>query len=156
MKKIEAIIAQFLQYGCLLATICLIGTVMLQIFARFMLAQAPAWTEEASRLFFIYAISFAAGLALKEEYYVHWDLLYKKLSPGGQKLMDLLIPSLVLLLFVLMAIFSLSFIQMGLAESSPGMGMSMAAAFGSMFVLSVGLSLYAGRSIQQAIQNKPS
>lgn len=156
MKRIEALIAEFLKYGTLLATVCLIGTVLLQIFARFLLAQAPAWTEEASRLFFIYAIAFAAGLALKEEYYVHWDLLYKKLPLAGRRFMDLLIPALVLLLFVLMAIYSLSFIQMGFAEQSPGMGMNMSIAFGSMFVLATGLSLYAGRSIQEALQNKAS
>jgi len=54
---------KLLSLGTLLSTIGFIGSTVIQIFARFFLASAPSWTEEASRLFFIYAMSFAAGLA---------------------------------------------------------------------------------------------
>lgn len=153
MKRLEAFIATILKYGTILATLGLIGTVLLQIFARFFLAQAPPWTEEASRLCFIYAIAFAAGIALKEQYYVHWDLLYQRLSSKGKRTMDILIPSFVLILFLIMAVCSVIFVQVGMTESSPGMGMNMGLPFGSMFVLSTGLTLYAGLELKNVLQN---
>ncbi|MEM1124879.1 MAG: TRAP transporter small permease subunit, partial [Bacteroidota bacterium] len=76
---------KFLKYGTLISTYGLIGSVLLQIFARFFLTNTPAWTEEASRLFFIYAMAFAAGLALKSDEYVALDLFFEKLSPVLQK-----------------------------------------------------------------------
>ena len=80
-------IGKILKIGTLVSTIGLIGTVSLQIFARFFLASDPSWTEEASRLFFIYAVSFASGIALKNNSYVGLDLFYnmreKHISRAG-------------------------------------------------------------------------
>ncbi|NJO01809.1 MAG: TRAP transporter small permease subunit [Bacteroidia bacterium] len=59
----------------MVCTAGLLGAVLVQIVARFMLVQAPAWTEELARIFFIYAVSFAAGLALKQNYFVAIDLV---------------------------------------------------------------------------------
>ncbi|MEM6347020.1 MAG: TRAP transporter small permease subunit [Bacteroidota bacterium] len=139
----EKYITKFLQYGTLLSTLALIGSVALQIFARFFLANTPPWTEEASRLFFIYATSFAAGLAFKEQYYVHLDLFFDKMSAGVQKLVLVLIPLLILILFGLMAAYTIPFIIRGQAELAPSMNLQMSLAFGSMFILAASIAYYA-------------
>ena len=136
-------ITKFLKYGTLISTYCLIGSVLLQIFARFFLANTPAWTEEASRLFFIYAMAFAAGLALKSDEYVALDLFFEKLSPTLKKRLLMLVQGLTLLLFGIMAIFSLKFVQLGLPESAPSMKISMAIAFFSMFLMSASVCYFA-------------
>ena len=41
MKRIESFLSRLLTYGTLLASYGLVGTVLLQIFARFFLPQAP-------------------------------------------------------------------------------------------------------------------
>ena len=156
MKRTNYFISKLLKYGTLLSTLGLIGSVLIQIFGRFLLDNTPPWTEEASRLFFIYAISFASGLALKNQYYVHWDLLYNKLSVKGRKFMDVFIPLLTFLLFILMAIFSLRFVQMGLAETSPSMGINMSVPFLSMTVMSAALSYYSALDLQKAIKHYTS
>lgn len=144
------IISGILTLGTLTSTILLILSVLLQIFARFFLEKAPPWTEEASRLFFIYAIAFASGLAMKSNEYVQLDLIYKRLSGKWKRRLDTLIPVMILVLFGLAAIFSVSFILLGVPENSPSMNMSMSVAFTSMLIMSLAICFYA---FQQLILN---
>jgi len=57
--RFAILLTQFLKYGTLLTSTGFVFTVSLQIFARFFLSDVPPWTEEASRILFIYAIEFA-------------------------------------------------------------------------------------------------
>lgn len=135
-------ITRFLKYGTLLCTYLLIASVLLQIFARFFLTNTPPWTEEASRLFFIYAMAFAAGLAWKGEEYVALDLVYKKLTPTLKKGVGRLVQAFILVLFGIMAIYGLQFVQLGILEQSPSMKIPMAFAFGSMVLMGLGICYY--------------
>lgn len=139
----EKNIARFLKYGTLLSTYGLIATVLLQIFARFFLQNAPAWTEEASRLFFIYAMSFAAGLAFKHHYFVHLDLFYDQLPSWVQGILSVLIPLLTLILFAIMALYAIPFMIDGHGETSPSMKIRMSTAFFSLFIMGISISYFA-------------
>lgn len=153
MKRTNKIIGKILKYGTLLSTFALIGTVLLQIFARFFLESAPSWTEEASRFLFIYAISFAAGLAMKQNYYVHLDLIFNKLSLKGQKWLEFLISALIVLLFGIFTFYAIQFIQLGHAEKSPSMAIRMSFAFGSMFIMGASITYFAWIETQKALKN---
>ncbi len=135
-------IGRILKIGVLLSTWGLITTVLLQIFFRFTPLQTPSWTEEASRLFFIYAMSFAAGLAMKNAYYVHLDMFFNRLPLNWQRFLDKTIPVINFLLFAIMALFSIKFVILGIPEKSPSMGFNMGVAFFSMFVMSASISYY--------------
>jgi TRAP-type transport system small permease protein len=152
MKAPVRIFTRVLKMGTLMSTLALVVTVLLQIFARFFLASAPSWTEEASRLFFIYAISFAAGLAYKGRYYVHLDLIFDRLSARGQAFVKVLIAGMSLFLFLVMGIFTLPLIRLGLGETSPSMGIDMSVAFFSMLVLAVPIVLYTWLDLRKAFQ----
>ena len=152
MNRLTASIEQFLKIGTLISTYGLILSVLVQIFARFFLENPPAWTEEASRLCFIYAVAFAGGLALKDGEYVALDLVYRKLSRRGQQILDLGIPLLIMVLFGTMAAFALPLMGMSAAETSPGMGLNMSIAFGSMFLLAVSLVYFGGGEVRKALK----
>lgn len=136
-------ISRLLKYGLLISTYALIGSVLLQVFARFFLANTPAWTEEASRLFFIYATAFASGLALKDRYYVHLDIFFEQFPKKIQHTVELIIPLLTFTLFSILTIFSIQFIVQGYAEFSPSMKIRMAFVFFSMFIMGASISYYA-------------
>lgn len=148
----DRLIGKILKYGTLLATYGLVAAVLLQIFARFFLAQAPSWTEEAARMFFIYAVSFASGLALKNKSYVHLDLFYNKLKPQSKKLIDLGISLLTFLLFTTIAVYSFPFIGMGFAETSPSMKVKMSIVFLPVLIMSASLAYYAAIEMKMAIK----
>ncbi len=142
-------IGRLLKIGTLLSTWGLMATVLLQIFCRFSPFDTPSWTEEASRLFFIYAMSFAAGLAMKNDFYVHLDMFYNRFPARFKKILNLGIPVISLLLFLIMAFYSIKFIVLGIPEKSPSMGFNMGVAFCSMFIMSASISYYLWRKIHK-------
>lgn len=144
---LHKIIGRLLKYGALLSTWGLILTVLIQIICRFTPIATPSWTEEASRIFFIYAMSFAAGLAMKNNYYVHLDMFYSRFPEKFQRFLLKAIPIITFVLFAIMAVYSIRFVLQGLAEKSPSMGFNMGVAFFSMFVMSISICYYLGIEI---------
>lgn len=135
MKRTTLVVV--LEWGTILSAFGLVFTVLLQIVTRrFFVTVAPPWTEEVSRFFFIYTISFGAGLAQREDYFVSMDYFYRKLNPKMKWIIDLIISSISASLFLIMSIYSISFIQLGLQETSPSLGIPMSIAFASMLIMS--------------------
>ncbi len=151
--KLYKPVGQFLKYGTLISIVGLISTVLLQIFARFFLANSPSWTEEASRLFFIFSISFASGLALKDNSYVHLDMFYNLLSQRMKNLLDLVMPVITILLFAIMAIYSVELIILGIAEKSSGLKINMSFIFISMLIMNVSICYYAWSKIIKSFKH---
>jgi TRAP-type C4-dicarboxylate transport system permease small subunit len=153
MKKRKTLLVRMLEWGTLIGAVGLIGTVVLQIVSRTFFAEsAPSWTEEASRFFFIYAISFAAGLAQKDGEYVSMDYFYRKLSLQNRRRLDLITAGCSLILFIVMAVYSVQFIAIGFSETSPGLGLPMAFAFISMFVMSGAIAWFLLEQLYQTIK----
>ncbi|MEL6944187.1 MAG: TRAP transporter small permease [Bacteroidota bacterium] len=146
-------ICRILKYGTLISAWLLIGSVVLQIFARFFLENAPSWTEEASRLFFIYTVAFAAGLAFKDNYYVYLEIFFEKLTPKFQRTLLFIIPTCTAILFGIMTFCSIQFVKIGWIEKSPGMKISMSIAFMSMLILSLTVCYF---SILEIIKTRKS
>lgn len=152
--KVRRGVGRILKIGTLISTWGLIGTVLLQIVCRFSPIDTPAWTEEASRIFFIYAMSFAAGLAMKNEYYVHLDMFYSRFSLKFQHFLKQTIPIVSFVLFLVMALFAVKFVVLGTVEKSPGMGLNMGVAFFSMFIMALSICYYLALKIVKNFKNR--
>lgn len=139
MKKV---IERILNVGTLISTAGFVGATLIQIYARTFLESAPSWTEEISRFFFVYAMSFAAGLAIKGNYYVYLDLFYAKMSPPYKRLVDIVVSVSVMILFFFMGIFAIQYMTLGLVERSPSLGIPMIIPFTSIFLMSLFICLY--------------
>lgn len=148
------IIEKILKAGTLLSTLGFIGSTLIQIYARFFMSSAPSWTEEASRFFFVYAMSFAAGLALKDNYYVYLDVLYAKMKPSYQKVVDAVVPIATIVLFLVLGIYAVQYVVLGLPEKSPSLGFPMALAFISMVVMSLSIVVYAVYELKSSLNKK--
>ena len=135
-------LSKFLKYGTLLTSLGFVMTVSLQIFARFFLSDVPPWTEEASRILFIYAIAFSSGLAYRGNYFVFLEAFYESFSDILKKKIDLISPILSLVLFGFCGFYSLSMLEMGLNEYSPTLHILMIIPFLSIFILSLSISYY--------------
>lgn len=136
-------IGKFLKYGTLVSSFCFIAVTMAQVYARFFMESAPSWTEEAARFFFIYAMSFAAGLAMKGNYYVKFDVVYNKLNTKQKLVLNIIVSLLSILLFLILTYYALQFVNVGISERSPSVGFSMAIAFGSIVIMGVFITMYA-------------
>lgn len=138
--------------GTLVSSLALVLSVLVQIYARFFMENAPSWTEEASRLFFIYAICFASGLAFQQNYFVSLDLITSRLSRRGNLYMEAAINALVFILFLIIAMFSISYIKLGYVEKSPSLGFNMSISFTSILLMSVSICFFASVKICQLIK----
>lgn len=153
MKRSSLVVV--LEWGTLISAFGLIFTVLLQIVTRrFFMALAPPWTEEVSRFFFIYTISFGAGLAQRDDYFVSMDFFYRKFNAKMRRISDLLINSISAVLFLVMTVYSLYFIVIGLEETSPSLGIPMSLAFASMFILSGTVLFYLLKQLIHSINTE--
>ena len=150
--KFKIFLSTFLKYGTLLTSLGFISSVSLQIFARFFLTDVPPWTEEASRILFIYSISFASGLAYRGNYFVYLEVFYLGFSSKMKKVVNLVSPILSFFLFGITARYALSVFQMGFSESSPSLQIIMAIPFFSLLILSCSVSFYSLLSLLKKIK----
>lgn len=142
MKKIAKLIDRILEGGTLVSFIALIAVVFLQVFARFALPKTPHWTEEASRIFFIYTVCFAGGLAVRDKAYVNVDLILVRFRGRFRAFIQLLLDGLVAAFMAIVLKFSIPFIQIGMIQKSPALRITMSYLFTSMLLLSIGIILY--------------
>ena len=140
--RFSFILSKFLKYGTLLTSLGFIFTVSLQIYARFFLNDVPPWTEEASRILFIYATAFASGLAYKGNYFVFLEAFYAGFSPQTKKIVDLISPILCLILFGTFAFYSIYLLEMGFSEYSPSLQIIMVVPFLSLLILSLSIGYF--------------
>lgn len=98
MQKTIKAIDRILALLALLATIGYIGSVVVQIFSRTFLPRTPSWTEESARYFFVYAVAFAAGLAVRANAYVAVDIVVSLIPEKLKKYHQIFI-NLFLMLF---------------------------------------------------------
>lgn len=147
-------VGRILKIGTLVSTWGLIAMVLLQIVCRFSWFETPSWTEEASRILFIYAIAFAAGLALKTNYYVHLDMFYNSFSDRARFFLDRSTPIVIFLLFAVFSFYSVKFVLLGVAEKSPSMGFNMGVSFCSMLIIGISVCYYAWGHIVKVFKNK--
>lgn len=153
-KKIKYYITYGLKIGTLVSTTGLIISVLVQIYSRFFMENAPSWTEEASRFFFIYAISFASGLAYQQNYFVFLDLITRKLNSKNNLILEKAVNYTVFILFLIMTVYSLSYIRLGLSEKSPSLGINMAVSFASILLMALSICFFAGLKIIQLNKKK--
>ncbi len=152
----KKLLSRFLKYGTLITSFGFIGTVSLQIYARFFLSDVPPWTEEGSRVLFIYAIAFASGLAYRGNYFVFLEAFYAGFSQKLKNKIDLVSPILSLVLFGFCAFYTIPLLEMGWAERSPSLRIIMFIPFLSLMILSLSIVYYSALSFLKKIKYRKS
>ena len=90
LKQLERLI----KGAIFMVFLTMIVAVVIQVFARTFMEQTPLWTEEASRLCFIWCVAFAAGPAVRERAYVDVDSFINHLPLRLRVLLAILIDCL--------------------------------------------------------------
>lgn len=142
MQNKKSCIEKSLEYMVIITFIVLISVVFLQVFARFFLPKTPSWTEEASRLFFIYSVCFGAPLALKRGEYVRVDILVTMLPENLQDILDGIVYLILTVLFLILAYFGYIFGSLGFTQTSPAMRLPMYIPYMSIGISGLFLTIY--------------
>ena len=143
MVKTSKQIRFVLKTGTLFGTLGFVVATLIQIYARFFMEKAPSWTEEAARLFFVFAIGCASGLAMHGNYYVHFDFLFAKFNTLWQRRLRIAIYAMLTLLFVIFSFQSIQFLILGWDERSPSLKFPMSIAFIGIAIMGVSIAFFA-------------
>ncbi len=141
-RKVEKVLGSFLKAGAILSTIGFMLSTLIQIYGRFFMEKAPSWTEEAARLCFVFAIAFSSGLAMKSNFYVYFDFLFRKFSRDWQYRITIVMYLFVMVLFAVFSFYGVLMVKSGWQEQSPSMKFPMAIAFISMPLLGLTIAFY--------------
>ena len=135
--KIKKYVDFFVESGVIISLIGMILSVVIQVFTRFFLESAPHWTEEAARIFFIFAVAFGSGLAIRDHGYVQLDYFLDKFHANTKSRIQVIIHGVILFFGILISFYSINFIHIGSSETSPSLQINMSFVFSSMFILGI-------------------
>lgn len=96
MKAITDAISKILKVIGATLFAALVLVVVWQVFARLVLHQPQAWTDEASRMVFVWVGLFAAALVFGERGHIAVDFVVSKLPLAGRKTVGVLIQVLII------------------------------------------------------------
>lgn len=131
-----------LKIGVFSVFILLILTVSFQVFSRvFFPSLSRIWTEELTRFLFIYAIAFAAPLAMKQAAYVNIDLI-DKLPVRIVILVKIVVEIMIAALFLLVFYYGIRFTMLGINQRAPTIKIPMAAVFVSIPIMGALMFFY--------------
>ncbi len=142
----------WLRMGAILSMFLLLGVVLLQVFARIALPQVPAWTEEASRLFFMWAVAFAAGPAVREQAYVDVDSFTIHLPQKLQLWLAILLDVVLVGFSGIMVHESTKLIMSLEGQTSAALMWPMHIFYASIWLQTAMLTLYLARSVVRMIR----
>ena len=127
----------FIKILLIILLISLIGVVFLQVFARFLLPQAPSWTEELARFIMLFLVSLGAGVSFYKGMFISVDiLLYKKDNNAWYYiLIKMLVHIIITFTLIVLLLYSFPMIQVGLQQTSAVLFIPMVIIFSSMMIM---------------------
>ncbi|WP_067142949.1 TRAP transporter small permease [Oceanivirga salmonicida] len=121
----------------------LVINVLYQIISRRFFPQfSVVWTEEMSRLLFVYSIAFGAPLAIEKRGYVNVEIFHHKLNPRVKRIFDILIEIISIILFSITAYKGLVFVKLGMNQHSVTLGHKMGYVYISIVGTCVLISIF--------------
>lgn len=131
----------------------LIVVVMIQVIGRYS-PLSFVWTEELSRFLFIFAVSFAAPIAMEKREYVRVDVLLELLPDKIRKYYDAAIYLLIAIFLCYIIPFAYKFTMIGQGQTSSTMAISMPFIFSSTIITYVFIALFCFVNIYRLFTEK--
>lgn len=100
MRVLTTPLRKILSWICIVLFAALVLIVVWQVFARQVLHNPSAWTEEASRMVFVWLGLFAAALVFAERGHIAVDFAARLMSKGAQKVIAMAV-QVVIIVFAL-------------------------------------------------------
>ena len=152
--KPMALVYRLFKIGALITLTAMIVVVGLQVFTRLFMASAPHWTEEAARIFFIYSVAFGTGIGIKNGDFIRLNLIGKYLSPGFDRLLDILTESVIILFSIVLTVHSVQFVKLGMDELSPALKLTMGFVFISIALIGLAIAVFTAEKLYDLIKEK--
>jgi len=118
----------------------LTAAVFVQVVARYVFNQPPAWTEEVARFCQVWIILLTSSICIRKGSHLAVDYLGPVLPPGARRAVTLLTGTLMALYATVVGIWGIRLVIIGGLQTSPALQLSMAWVY-LVFPLAGGLML---------------
>jgi TRAP-type C4-dicarboxylate transport system permease small subunit len=141
MRKLINAFHKAAGYGAAISMLAMLAAITIQVVARFLLPSAPNWTEEAARMCFVWLVAFGVGIGIRDQAFVKLEILSNYLGREAQRRLQIFIFTIIFLFSVSMLYYSFLFVQIGMSEQSPALGLNMSLVFASIVVMMISIAL---------------
>jgi TRAP-type C4-dicarboxylate transport system permease small subunit len=135
MSRIINILHKVTGIASVLSLTAMMTCVVIQVISRFMLDSAPSWTEELSRMFFIYAIALGMALSFRDGSIVRLDLISRWLDKSVVYWINTGIQLAMTVFGLFVMVYAFEFFESGFRERSPALQVSMSWSFAAIPLL---------------------
>lgn len=141
MRKI---IDKIIEVLCTFIMGIMVVAVIWQVITRFVLNNPSTVTEEILRYLLVWTTMVGAAYAYGRRKHLSINILVKKLTPRGQKWLDIGIQTIVIVFcIVVMIMGGMRFVRTAIGQLSPAMHLPMPAIYSSVLVSAVLIIFYA-------------
>ena len=158
MKKVTPILDAILSRVLVLLMFCLVGSVLWQVFSRYILSAPSSWTEELARFLLIWISLLGAAYAFRGGMHLALDLLPSKVTgKNADRLKNLTIFLIVLFSFTVLVVGGFGLVQLTweLKQYSAVLGLPMAYVYSVIPVSGLLICMYAVAAISDDSIGKP-
>lgn len=135
----------------LIALALVIAFAFLQVIARYVLPQAPTWTEEGARYAFIWMSMMGASLAARHCSNASVDLLDTLFHGKGKDIHFVILQSFILLAVIIIVPYGVRMVSQMMVRNSPALGIPMGYMYLSIPVGCGGIAIQAIYNILERI-----
>ena len=141
-KIIKSLMDKLLEIGAVLSISAMIVVVVIQVFSRFALPRTPPWTEEATRILFIYMVSFAGGLAVREKAFVNVDTFINYLPLKTRQTLQMIIDLAIVVFMGIIVYHASFFVKIGAMQRSSALLIPMSYVFVGTLIVALFIGIY--------------
>lgn len=142
VEALQAVVTRLFRALVGLAFVVLIGSVLMQVAGR-IAGNSPVWTEELSRFALLYLAAIGAGLALRTGELVNVDVISESLPPRVSWALRLISAVAVAGLGLYLLPMAWRYTAIGMLQTSPALGITMAYVHFAIFLLLALLAFFA-------------
>jgi TRAP-type C4-dicarboxylate transport system permease small subunit len=140
MDTVKSILDWILDKIVTFSLMVVVGTVVGQVFFRYVLHDPLVGSEDFAKLFFVWMVFLGTAVVTRDRMHIQVDYFVQKLPPKFRKIVDLSMQLLILVFFLIILKYALDFISVQKGMRSVGLDIPLAAyssavIFGSLFVV---------------------
>lgn len=140
MNKINSIINNLLDRLIIVLLSITVISVISQVIFRYLLHNPLVGSEELAKLSFVWMIFLGAAVVTRDKLHIQVDYFFKKIPSSIASFVELSMEIIILILFVIVAIYGFSFVSVQSGMKSVGLNVplafySFAVPIGAIFIL---------------------
>jgi TRAP-type C4-dicarboxylate transport system permease small subunit len=140
MERLKSVLDAVLDKIIAFALLIVVGTVVAQVFFRYILHDPLVGSEDFAKLFFVWMVFFGTAVVTRDRMHIQVDYFVEKLPPKPRQIVDLSMQLLILALFLIILKYAFDFIAVQKGMRSVGLDIPLAAyswavPCGSVFVI---------------------